>query len=692
MVVNPSTLTGIDLLRYQMRLANLIHIPRISALHSPVTFESPVANVVAIYGAPGTGGALTSATLTSSGHPFVFVPVSTWVLPRSVWFYHAHATPNGRVLIGTIPRTGYKTCSYLEFDPATFAFRSVQVESSAHETTVIKPGIDVGGADVSHMTPVVVDGDPGMMMQTFWTEQDWDTSIHGRFRNLLLLVEDVDGHWVPDYTHAWTPDDLRTLDPVNGATAFSTQTDGFGHSIAANAGLNESDTLPVSGHVCVAHYFGHGGTGFYGGAVSVFDPETGVQTAYFSLPATMTLADGVTAVGLSPRTVIADPSSSVNDERFVVFSDFFSSVGVPHVPPFFEMKYNAGAGTLVPVSGTILPQYTNSAAGAGRFTDDGHLLVGANDPSGFGFSAKPTQVYLKAAGERSYVTACPYDVATSWNTKWGQQPPPDMELPTQGGSNLNAWAGVHYDPTLRTVVTVGVNGKGAWTRLADPFVLGANLVPNPDTPVDTSGWLPFFATGATVWDAGNGGQVKFTGNGTGAQAGATYFALPANPAGLAFFARLSVAKNTTARACHIQIDWYSTTSFAGFLASTSGGTMTERSDGSLMTLAVSGIAPVGAVFARLSIVWTGVANGEVHFLKSARFHALPVADAGTFQIDISTLTAGQIGGTEHTFTSVASLASDHRLWVPIHTENPVTNGTTNPLQWLASVDLAALVL
>jgi len=137
-------------------------------------------------------------------------------------------------------------------------------------------------------------------------------------------------------------------------------------------GIGQMNALPVSGHIAVAHYFA--APGFNSGLVSVWDQNANLKAVY-QIPS-MNAQDATTSLIMAPRELKADPSSVVNDERFMIIYDVFPSAGnaapIPsHVMQ--EFKYNASGPTITPITVPFIAADDYWAAGPCEYGADGTL-------------------------------------------------------------------------------------------------------------------------------------------------------------------------------------------------------------------------------------------------------------------------------------------------------------------------------
>lgn len=649
------------------------------------------ADVTALSDVIGLDAVLDKVT-TTTGESFAALIALGWAWPTGTSVYHARLAPNGHILLGSITttdnnvRTTYRTQSYLDYDPVSRRARVVELPTTTglYETTS-DAGI-VGGSDVSDFTIV---GDDVYACSTV-TDWGWDLTVKGRYRALIKLVNDGTGAWVPDLDGSYTYDELRALDPTNGASAWPDIANSRGQVCAQSSGLNEMATLPASGHVVVANYFG----GSHSGSVSVIDAETGVQKAWFHFPAA-TLANG-TPVTVACRTVVADPSSAANDERFVIFFDTFitaTSAGTP--APFMELSYNAATQTITPKSGMVSPQYLSSRAVTGCFAPDGTLFLVQSNPAGLGLGTFPTAVWAKHAGERRYVTLAPYNV-NSMTTEWGIQPDPDLEVATLGGNAMYPFSGIRHVDALDTVAMMNGNGTLQWHTFDSPIVASSNVVTtNPQLNTNVTGWQQLYFTSTVAWQATNGGRLAVTGNAASSKmaAGTARYNVPADCIGGTMCARATTRTGGTQRSVQVGLEFFD-----------GGGTTLGQFLSDLLPQPASGtitinhgcIVPTGAVQFRLFVQWSANVNGEVQYIEkgsdglATSVVVVPVRAQGTTVCDTTQIDDG--AAVTLAIGSLFAVDDDDIIWMPLQgLDSGGTTGDKTPPQWLLRIDLPALI-
>lgn len=379
-----------------------------------------------------------------------------------------------------------------------------------------------------------------MLVLTSGVYTGWDLGLNGEFPMMAF--------WAPatpdNYGPVGDPSDGRILtwqqyasvfaanvlasDTVKAAGIYTSKAGTNGNYIDTHLPIS-MDQFPQSKHVVIAHYNpAEGGTS---GAFSVLDPSDGPPDGggpSHYLKATFKIPDssgaGLAGFGgskflrLSPREVICDPSSSANDERFVVVYDTYPFAGDPgsqgsittSAPRLFqEYSYNANTKTITPKSGFINVTQDKVAAdptdatggspggpceiGTFAFATDGTLFVTTQVMN----SAQPgadLAVFQKALGERKYVTLFP--AASGWQSKYGaNNVAPDFYVPAVG--RYTPLASLNIDTQRQCIIAVGANGVLNYIGWDTGMALGqSNLVTSPNSldsgtaPGGTPNFLP----------------------------------------------------------------------------------------------------------------------------------------------------------------------------------------------------------
>lgn len=189
-------------------------------------------------------------------------------------------------------------------------------------------------------------------------------------------------------------------------------TDGPGNAECGT--LNEIEQLPRSGALVVGAYTEPG--------FLVLSPDGDVLSSYRVPPHGPSPCQPASAIDLLPRAVQVDPTSLVDDERFVVVYD---SEGATDAQFVQEFSYQASSATVSPVSAIFVPfstaqgQVECSGPKLGNepgYDEDGNLWFATG--GGVGSRAK-LQVFLRdpISGKRRTETDCGY---------WTSDSPPEI--------------------------------------------------------------------------------------------------------------------------------------------------------------------------------------------------------------------------------------------------------------------------
>lgn len=399
--------------------------------------------------------------------------------------------------------------------------------------------------------------------------------------------------------------------------------------------------LPNSGRVVIGHYFGTGA--FTGGAISVVDANGALLTVY-QLP-NIVPTDGTTLTTCAVRDVEADPSSAVNDERFVIIYDAFGTGNIQGC--FQEFSYNDSTQTVTPVSVPACPTDTASS-GAPRvrpsyalFGPDGTLYISCGNV----LNSANMSVYLKHGGGRNTVINAP--VFGGWQTaSWPTPVKPDYSLGFPVAQGLGALAGpMAIDPVSGAVlVPSGASRVAAAVPVTGGITaLGPNLLPvlsqgfeTPNIHIDDDAmfvtslgtWIPFLATLAR-----NTAPPVAPPKGTAVGQMTTAFAsmvcntasYPVSP-GLSYMFTSNFLANTVARTMEVYIQWKDNT---GTVISTSAhGTGTDNA--ATWTPVTTGpvTSPAGAAQAVVFVQGDSTAAGEVHYFAANSLYCLDATPTG----------------------------------------------------------------
>ncbi|MGF7238772.1 MAG: hypothetical protein ACQSGP_28015 [Frankia sp.] len=455
--------------------------PSPSASHTP---EPHTAYLLSLFGAPGSFGGLQGSRAVRT------VDVPGWGFGPGQSAYMSTVAADGTVFIGTTPFTDDQsklTGTGMElgvYDPARNRFTRVVVPSSTGSTAEPRPQAQyrgIGGGDVSDVLVVpAAGGGQRLLFASSMPYYGWNVARYGTLPTIGQLAPAGRAGWRFDPTTSWDAGRLAaTLPTVRSQQAFPTMATARTRDSRGAAALAR---LPRSGHVVVAQYFGVSqtdrGARTEQGALFVLD-TSGKVHATWQYPNVSVL--GQTVV-VSPREVVADPTSALGDERFVVTLDARMTNGKVAPFPVQEFSYApgdgaAGRGTITPKSTAVRAAQDGTRMETACFADDGTLYVARTTSDGL--RAAPLAVYPKIAGERGLVRRAP--AVGDWaNTSWAATCSADYLVPATARGGLVR--GVSHDPTTGTILLAGLDGlvqdvhpAGRGTRMTFRVGVGLDL-------------------------------------------------------------------------------------------------------------------------------------------------------------------------------------------------------------------------
>lgn len=614
--------------------------------------------VVTLYGAPGTlpvhGPGTAAMPVTATGHTFAAVPVPGWGFGAGAAVFYAAALPGGQVALTTVPLTENElqpTADHAElavFTPPALnpsaagpqpAFQRLVIPTSGGSLTAVEPGHAIGGTDAGGGDMQIIAGRPVFTCEGYYF--GWSIPSTGLYPALGFL-RNLSGTWAYDQASSLTGDQWEATNP----TAFATLqpggiTAGNGASYWSPRSPGQMAVLPNSGRLVVGHYFGTGS--FTSGAISVSDASGNLLAAY-QIP-NIVPTDGTTLTTCAVRDVEADPSSAVNDERFVVIYDAFGTGSIQGC--FQEFSYNESTRVIAPVSVPTCPADTTGGSPArvrpsfAFFGPDGTLYMSC----GNGLNSANMSVYLKHAGGRNTVINAP--VFTGWPTaSWPTPVRPDYSLGFPVAQGLGPLAGpLATDPVTGAVL---VPSGGSRVAAAVPAAagigsLGPNLLPplaagfeTPNMLTDDDSrfaaslgtWVPFVATLArsasppVAPPAGTAAGQMTTALGS-MTCNSGFYPVAANTSYLLVVNFLAAA---AARTMECWIQWQD--SGGTVISSSAHGTGTDNA--ATWTPVTTGpvTSPNGAARAVLFVQGDAVAAGEVHYFAANALYCLDPAATG----------------------------------------------------------------
>lgn len=378
---------------------------------------------VTVYGAAGSFGALDKTTRLPTGERVATRPVPGFGFrPGQAAFFTAVA-PDGTVMIANEPQTDNQVSPTARnmvvstFDPESLRFDNVVIPTSRGRRSATnpwtRPGGIVGGADISDLQTVTVDGTSRVAFLSAAPYHHWDTRTVGSYPTLGYLRRDG-GRWVYDAESAVSTRQVRRSTPAGRRLCRATRTI-FDQPMADCHSPVEFALLPHSRHLVVTHYAP--GRGRTSGGLSVLD-TSGRVVATFAYP-DVTRADG-TPLLVYPREVETDPTSQPGDERFAVVFDVFTRHDRRLTArPFTLQEFAFRAGRIVPVSAPVVSGERNDTgrAGFGTVEYDRHGNLWASQSYSGTFTGAGLAVYIRRDGARRLSTDCaasPGGAAADW--------------------------------------------------------------------------------------------------------------------------------------------------------------------------------------------------------------------------------------------------------------------------------------
>ncbi|WP_322747308.1 MULTISPECIES: hypothetical protein [unclassified Frankia] len=394
--------------------------------------------------------------------PVATVDVPGWGFGPGQAAYMSTVTSDGTVVTATTPFSDNQaepTGSGMElavFEPGPVSFTRLVVPSSTGRTELprAEPGFrGVGGADVADVTVIGSGSDERVVFVSAVSYFGWDTAVYGQLPALGQIRRPARGRpWRYDPAGSWTTDQLAaTAPPAAAASAFPREGSGGPRWSRGPAAISR---LPDSGHLVIAQYFGASSLGTAQGALLVVDTAGRVR-ATWQYPEVRVF--GVPVV-VSPREVVADPTSRAGDERFVLIADCRTLDDKVVAFPIQEFSYAAGAGrrdlgTITPRSVPVRAAADDSRMETACFDANGTLYVARTRADGL--RAATLAVYPKIGSERGLVSRTP--AVDGWPAQsWGALNPPEYFV--SGTDTGGLVRSIVLDPTSGAVVLAGLDG------------------------------------------------------------------------------------------------------------------------------------------------------------------------------------------------------------------------------------------
>jgi hypothetical protein len=431
---------------------------------APSPASLALGTAVTLYGTPGSFGTLGTAAQSASGHSFTATGIPGWGFAPGLQVFYTRGLPDGQIAISTLPFTNNElqstssTAELAVFHPNARHFYRIRVHTSAGALNVVTPGKRYGSTDTGSGDMVVVNqGGVKKLLATLEGYYfNWDISRHGLYPVLAFFQKLEDGKWHYDLGASLNSNQWQATNPAAySVIAPSGQVTGMKGQYWPTRQAGQMAVLPQSGRVVTGHYFGTGS--FKSGVISVSDSSGNLLTAY-QVP-NITPASGTITLA-AVRDVQADPSSVINDERFVVIYDAFGT-GVQIC--FQEFSYDDGTQVITPMSVPVCPADTTASGHLhpdySFFAHDGTLYIATSS----GFSAGNLQVFINHPGTgRNLVSGFPASGNPSWATNgaWPTPCKPDYSLgfPVQQGLGFLDGP-LAEDRKTGAVLAAGTSGK-----------------------------------------------------------------------------------------------------------------------------------------------------------------------------------------------------------------------------------------
>lgn len=284
-----------------------------------------------VFGASGKFGAAPGSPVTPSGNRQRLVPVPGMNFEPGMGPFFSTILPDGTVALPNIQLTTNQvaatgTTMAMSFWHPDLGHYTVRVPTNAgvYETLSVNSisGVvsDVGGADICDSTLVYDGVTPVLFGLSAFPYKGWRVATYGIYPVCpAFVLNATSGRWEYSEARSVFPNALQSSDPVNGANAWPNITNFYGETVIQPRLPAEFVTLPRSGHVAMSIYAPR--AGHLWGSVAVLDLLGKAQKAWLEFP------DMVNSFGWGTnaftRDINADPTSVVNDERFVVNMDVF---------------------------------------------------------------------------------------------------------------------------------------------------------------------------------------------------------------------------------------------------------------------------------------------------------------------------------------------------------------------------------
>jgi hypothetical protein len=653
-------------------------------------------SVVTIYGAPDNLEDLQGTAVLTTGQTVTYQSVEGMVWePGSAVF--GCAVAGGVIVVGSLTASGnsfqesYIDSTFHIFDPRHQTWTVVTMATDLGQTGVT--GSD--GFGTGDWWPFAVTGGKiiGLSAKDY---SDWVIATHGRYPAWI----EVDPSTKTVSRSKTIPQLRADAADGDGALSFPDAVNVHAETYAANMVMSAADVMP-NGWTVVTDYVTPSGNS---GRIKVLDAD-GVEQGFYQYP-DMQTEDGE-LLTVAPVGVSSDPTSDLDDMRFVVCFDIFLRGTATQRPFMVQEMACDDTGVITPVSapvGSVVEDETadwsdNLAMAGGRMGRDGTFWMVCGSRSGFGFSQQPLGAWFKTAGERRWTAENP--PSAGWENRLGENRlVPDAEFGVlEKASSIGS--GIFFDDLTGGVIIVGFSGRIFPFIPDSPLVLRASVLSNSTFAANITGWNVFGATCAAVHDAGDGGRLMMTANGTATSCivqtdtGSTYSPLPANSVGQSWWPWAEV-KSSTARRARITVNFVDDDENP--IGSTVSGPWAYTNTAGYVKVTCPVEVPVGATQYKLIVIVNqesggNMANGEIHYMREAYGALAPATHKPEANLDLSQLPNGTADVTWPAGVGVTCGEDSGRAaWCPIRClEN---SGTAQPQpmpQYLMRLDMPQLL-
>lgn len=619
--------------------------------------------VVQLLGQTGTFGNLTTATSTASGHSFVSSPVPSWGFGAGEAIFWTEVMSDGQIIMSTVPFTDNElkpTGDHAEinvFDPLRFKFYSITIPTSTGKLSAVNPSSGLGGTDVgAGDLRRILNGDDELLIFTSSGYYfGWDIPTDGLYPAIGYLQKNIStGDWDYNQSISLTGDQLEATNPTAYSTIEPSQTAGNGGNYWGTRAINQMAVFPKSGNVVVGHYFGQGS--FTSGCISVVSPS-GNLLATYQIP-TMTPVTG-TLTTAAVRDVETDPTSSINDERFVIIYDWFGT-GLVSQHPIQEFTYNAGTQTITPLSAPCISTDTGATPEYCVIDDNGALYV--TQSGGFlGIQTFNMVVYLPHSGNRNLVTSAP--ASGGWPSSAlpiAVQPDYSLGFPQQQGLGFLAGP-LTIDDYTGTILLPGVSGRVGFA-IPDSSIssLGSNLLSVSDSGFETTNMLSTddatFATSVGTWVNFLASSSRTTTPPVAPPAGTNALKMQealsslivntgnyaVSPSTL-YETQIYFLAGSVGRTCQVHMEWLASN---GTTVISNSSTVSVTDNTSTWTSCIAeGVSPSNAAFVKIFVQVNSSAAGEFHYIASNSLWNMAISDWSGVLTNIARTTDQSHSGT-----------------------------------------------